>query len=67
MSDAMHLTERMHRRDLGHLDIELTMDDPKAYRRPWKAELHPELIPDTELMEFVCQENERDVRHLVGK
>lgn len=67
VSDALHLTERMHRRDLGHMDIELTFDDPKAYIRPWKAYLHPELAPDTELLEFVCEENERDVPHLVGK
>ncbi len=66
-SDGMHLTERIRRRDFGHLDIQLTIDDPKAYTKPWRAELHPELIPDTELMEFVCNENERDLRHLVGK
>jgi hypothetical protein len=66
-TDAMHLTERMRRRDFGHMDIQLTIDDPKAYTRPWTAELHPELIPDTELMEFVCNENERDLRHLTTK
>jgi len=66
-SDGMHLTERMRRRDFGHMDIELTFDDPKAYTKPWTAELHPELIPDTELMEFVCNENERDLRHLTAK
>lgn len=66
-SDGMRLTERMRRRDFGHMDIELTFDDPKAYTKPWKAELHPELIPDTELMEFVCNENERDLRHLTAK
>jgi hypothetical protein len=66
-SDAMHLTERIHRRDMGHMDIQLIIDDPKAYTKPWKAELHPELVPDTELIEFVCEENERDVRHQVGK
>jgi len=66
-TDALHLTERMRRRDFGHMDIDLTIDDPKAYTRPWTAHLHPELIPDTELIEFVCGENERDVRHLVGK
>ena len=66
-SDGMHLTERMTRRDMGHMDIELTFDDPKAYTKPWKAYLHPELAPDTELIEFVCEENERDVRHLVDK
>jgi len=66
-SDGMRLTERMRRRDFGHMDIQLTIDDPKAYTKPWKAELHPELIPDTELMEFVCNENERDLRHLTAK
>jgi hypothetical protein len=67
ITDALRLTERMRRRDFGHMDIQLTIDDPKAYTKPWTAELHPQLIPDTELMEFVCNENERDVRHLVGK
>jgi len=66
-SDGMRLTERMRRRDFGHMDIQITFDDPKAYTKPWKAELHPQLIPDTELMEFVCNENERDVRHLTAK
>jgi len=67
ISDALHLTERFHRRDLGHMDVELIIDDPKAYTKPWKTELHPELVADTELLESVCQENERDQRHLVGK
>ena len=67
ITDALHVTERMHRRDFGHMDIQIAIDDPKAYTKPWTAELHPELIPDTELLEFVCNENERDLRHLVGK
>jgi hypothetical protein len=66
-SDGMRLTERIRRRDFGHLDIQITIDDPKAYTKPWTAELHPELVPDTELLEFVCDENERDLHHLVGK
>jgi len=66
-TDAMHLTERIRRRDFGHMDIQITIDDPKAYTKPWTAQLHPELLPDTDLLEFVCGENERDVRHLVGK
>jgi hypothetical protein len=49
------------------MDIQITIDYPKAYTKPWKSELHPELIPDTELLEFVCNENERDLGHLVGK
>ena len=66
-TDAMHLTERIRRRDFGHMDIRITIDDPKAYTKPWTAELHPELVPATELLEFVCNENERDLAHLVGK
>ncbi|HEV2202612.1 MAG TPA: hypothetical protein VGR73_22565 [Bryobacteraceae bacterium] len=66
-TDALHVTERMRRRDFGHMDIQITIDDPKAYTKPWTAELHPALIPDAELLEFVCNENEKDVRHLVGK
>ncbi len=66
-SDAMLVTERIHRRDFGHMDIQITIDDPKAYTKPWKAELHPELIPDTDLLEFVCNENEGDLPHLVGR
>jgi hypothetical protein len=67
ITDALHLTERIRRRDFGHMDIQITIDDPKAYTKPWTAELHPELIPDTELLESFCNENERDLRHLVGK
>jgi hypothetical protein len=67
ITDALHVTERIRRRDFGHMDIQITIDDPKAYTRPWTTELHPELIPDTELIEFVCNENEKDLSHLVGK
>ena len=66
-SEQAKLTDRYRRRDFGHMDIELTIDDPKAYTKPWKAQLHPELVPDTELIEMVCMENERDLKHLVGK
>ena len=66
-TEALHLTERIHRRDFGHMDIQITIDDPKAYTRPWTVTLHPELIPDTELIEFICNENERDLPHLVGR
>jgi hypothetical protein len=66
-TDALHVTERIRRRAFGHMEIQITIDDPKAYTKPWTAELHPELIPDTDLIEFVCNENERDLSHLVGK
>ena len=65
-SDAYHSTERFRRRDFGHLEFEITIDDPKTYTKPWKATVPFELFPDNELMESVC-ENEKDAEHLVGK
>jgi hypothetical protein len=65
-SDAYHSTERFRRRDYGHLDYEITIDDPKTYTRPWKVTIAFESFADNELMEAVC-ENERDFEHLVGK
>jgi len=63
---ALHVTERFRRRDFGHMDLLLTIDDPKAYTRPWSANMKLDLLADTELIEFIC-ENERDAVHLVGK
>ncbi len=66
-SDAMHLTERYHRRDFGHLEVQLTIDDPKAYTKPWTVAESAVLLPDTDLLEYACSENNKDVDHLVGK
>jgi len=66
-SDAMHLTERYHRRDFAHLDMQLTIDDPKAYTKPWTVSENAVLMPDTDLLEYVCSENNKDVGHLFGK
>jgi hypothetical protein len=65
-TEALRLTERYHRRDVGHMDLQVTFDDSKAYTRPWTLSLEYELIPDGQLIEYVC-ENERDTPHLVGK
>ena len=65
-TDALHVIERFHRTDLGHMEIEHTVDDPKAYTKPWKFTTHPVLLKG-ELMEYICQENNKDVEHLVGK
>lgn len=62
-SDALHLTERFTRRDFGHMDLQMTIDDPKAYTKPWTITEDPHLIPDTELLEWIC-ENEKDYTHL---
>jgi hypothetical protein len=65
-SDALRTTERFQRPDFGHLNLQLTFDDPKSYTRPWSVSLVFDLMPDTELIEHIC-ENERDARHMVGK
>ena len=65
-TEALRVTERYRRRDAGHLDLQVTFDDPKAYTRPWTVPVEFDLIPDGDLIEYVC-ENERDKPHLVGK
>jgi hypothetical protein len=66
-TDALHVTERFKRKDVGHLDLEITIDDPKAYTKPWVVKESFKLLPDTELLEYVCNENNKDLSHLVGK
>jgi len=61
----LRVTERYRRKDFGHLELKMTFDDPKAYARPWTISINAELTPDTELLEYVCNENERDVQHIV--
>ena len=65
-TEALRMTERYHRRDAGHMDVQVTFDDPEAYTRPWTVPIQFDLMPDGELIEYVC-ENERDKSHLVGK
>ena len=59
-SDAMTITERFRRRDFGHMDMEMIIDDRKMYTRPWSITAEFILQADTELLEFICEENERD-------
>lgn len=66
-TEAMKLTEKFRRKDFGHFDVEVTIDDPKAYTKPWTVTLSFTLTPDTDLIEYVCSENEKDIGHLVGK
>jgi hypothetical protein len=65
-SSEMKVTERIRRPDYGHLEIEHTIDDPKTFARPWSFTTHPSLLRG-ELIEYICQENNKDVEHLVGK
>ena len=66
-TESLRLTERFHRRDFGHIELQMTIDDPKAYTKPWTVTVPLLASPDTELIEYVCDENERDLKHLVGK
>jgi hypothetical protein len=66
-SELMRLTERYHRRDFGHLEVKLTIDDPKAYTKPWTVDESAVLMPDTDLLEYACSEDNKDIPHLVGK
>jgi hypothetical protein len=63
-TESLHVTERFRRVDFGHLEIEITINDPGAYTKPWTVKEHPALALDTELLEFVCNENEKDIRHI---
>jgi len=65
-TEALHTIERFHRRDFGHMDVEITIDDPQAYTKSWSFPLRFQLLPDTELIEDVC-DNEKDAAHAVGK
>jgi hypothetical protein len=61
-SEAGRVTERFTRRDFGRLEIDVTIDDPTAYVKPWRAKIPVHLLPDTDLIETYC-ENEKDVAH----
>ena len=66
-SEALRLTERYRRRDFGHMDIEVTYNDPTVYARPWTVTLTADFVPDTELLEAVCNETTAGREHWVGK
>jgi hypothetical protein len=61
-TEALHVTMRFRRKDFGHMDIQITIDDPKAYTKPWNVAVEPTLSTNTDLMEFICLENEKDTR-----
>ena len=65
-SDALHIIERFRRPDFGHMEVQVTIDDPKAYKKPWTARIGWDLMPDTDLLDWVC-ENEKDLLRLSGK
>ena len=66
-SDAMHGTERFHRRDFGHIEVRLTVEDPKTFTRPVTVQFNLQLLPDTDVIESFCTEGEGDLAHTPGK
>jgi hypothetical protein len=67
LTDAAKLTERFRRVNYGTMEIDVTIDDPKAYTKPWTVKVMEYIVLDTELLDSICLENEKDAVHLVGK
>jgi hypothetical protein len=66
-TDKLRITHRLRRPDLGHLEIEIQIDDPGALGRPWKGTKTATLAPDEEVREYICNENNKAPLHIVGK
>ena len=66
-TEQLKVTERFTRPNVGRMDIDVTIDDPGAYTKPWNVHLIWSLLPDAELIESICEENNRDPAHMVGK
>jgi len=67
MTSAAKVTERFRRPSYGSLEIEVTVNDLKAYTKPWTVTLKQALQVDTELADEICLENEKSVQHMTGK
>jgi hypothetical protein len=66
-TDALRLTERFHRVNFGRMEIDVNVDDPKAYTRPWTVKLVQTIALDTDLLDYICLENEKDREHMSPK
>ena len=67
LTSAAKVTERFRRPDFGHLEIEVTVNDPKAYTKPWTVKFRQTIVLDTELLDEICLENEKSMQHMAGK
>jgi hypothetical protein len=66
-TEALRMTERYRRRSFGNLEVDVTLSDPAVYARPWTVSVRAELTPDTEMIEWVCNEKGSELQHWVGK
>ena len=64
LTSAGKMTERIRRPNYGTLEVEITINDPKAYTRPWTIKINQPLVLDSELLDYYCLENERDAVHM---
>jgi hypothetical protein len=67
ISEDARITERLRRPDFGHLDVEITVNDPKTYTKAWTTTVHEALQVDIEMIDEVCLENEKSLQHMGGK
>ena len=67
LTDQARMTERFRRPNFGTLEMQVTIDDAKAYTKPWTVNVNQHFALDTDLLEYACLENEKDVARLVGK
>ena len=63
-SEAMRITERFRRRDFGHMDVEMTFNDPQFYSKPFTIKVPHDILADSDVFEAYCTENEKDRAHL---
>ena len=66
-TEKLRVVQEFRRPDLGHLEIHTIIDDPGAYRTAWDLRQVADLAPNEEIQEFICNENNQDAAHLVGK
>jgi hypothetical protein len=64
IGESAKVREEIRRPDFGHLEIQVTVDDPKAYTKPWTVKLLQRIVVDTELIDEICLENEQSLKHL---
>jgi hypothetical protein len=63
-SESLRVVERYHRRDFGHMDVQVTFDDPKMYTKPFSIKFTQILFADSDILETICNENEKDLAHI---
>jgi hypothetical protein len=66
-TESLRVVERYTRPNIGRMNIDVLIDDPKAYTKPWSVKLAWRLVPDTDLIESICEENNKDPERMIGK